>query len=173
PHISVFGNLPFPVPAISKDAVPALSYAASKIVLGEGVNSLSDGDGAVGDPASLGVSAVMLGKTDGKYATAAKGTIDYLINSAPRFWNGAISQRVDQPELWADFMYMAPPFIAYYAADTNDASLLQESVNQCSLYRQILQSNTTASYHGVWEHIIGPQSQDTGIWSTGNGWAAA
>ena len=22
-------------------------------------------------------------------------------------------------------------------------------------------------------HIIGPQNQDTGLWSTGNGWAAA
>ena len=70
-------------------------------------------------------------------------------------------------------MYMVPPFLAYYAADKEDLQLLQQTVVQCQLYRQVLQSNTTAAYKGAWMHIIGPQSQDTGIWSTGNGWAAA
>ncbi|KAF8067998.1 Six-hairpin glycosidase-like protein [Lyophyllum atratum] len=171
--LSVFGNTPFPVPSTNKDDVTALKYAASKIVFGEGTDSLSAGDGAVGDPASLGVSAVMLGKTDPQYANAAKATADSMISSAPRFWNGAISHRVSVAELWADFVYMAPPFLAYYAADSSNETLLHESVKQCGYYRQVLQSNTTTSYKGVWEHIIGPQSQDTGLWSTGNGWAAA
>jgi rhamnogalacturonyl hydrolase YesR len=73
----------------------------------------------------------------------------------------------------ADFVYMAPPFLAYYAADTYDADLLHLAVKQCGLYRQILQDNTTESYQGVWQHIIGPQSADLGLWSTGNAWAAA
>ena len=68
-------------------------------------------------------------------------------------------------------MYMAPPFIAYYAADQGNETLLRESVAQCSEYRQVLQSN--ASDWGLWEHISGPQTQDRGLWSTGNGWAAA
>ena len=68
---------------------------------------------------------------------------------------------------------MAPPFIAYYGAATNDESLLLEAAEQCVLYRQILQANTTATYKGVWEHIIGANSQDLGLWSTGNAWAAA
>jgi Glycosyl Hydrolase Family 88 len=67
-------------------------------------------------------------------------------------------------------MCMAPPFLAYYAAATQNASLLQVAVSQAGLYRQILQSNTTK---GLWEHIIGPQSYDGGLWSTGNAWAAA
>jgi rhamnogalacturonyl hydrolase YesR len=70
-------------------------------------------------------------------------------------------------------MYMVPPFIAYYAADKNNENMLHESVKQCGYYRQVLQSDTTAAYKGVWEHIIGPESRDTGLWSTGNGWAAA
>ena len=99
--LSVFGPTPFPVRTVSQQQVPALAYAADKIELGGGgANVLADGDGAVGDPASLGVSAVMLGKTDDRYAQAASETINYLMNSAPRFWNGAISQRVDTPELW-------------------------------------------------------------------------
>ena len=68
---------------------------------------------------------------------------------------------------------MVPPFLAYFAADTQDEGLLQESVNQCTLYRQVLQANITDAWKGVWSHIIGPEDQDLGLWSTGNGWAAA
>jgi len=105
PSLSVFGPSPFPVRAsLNVDDIKALSYAKSKIVLGQGVNSLADGDGAVGDPASLGVSAWMLGKSNAddaeKYATAANETIQYLINEAPRADNGAISHRAEIVELW-------------------------------------------------------------------------
>ncbi|GAW10146.1 protein [Lentinula edodes] len=49
------------------------------------------------------------------------------------------------------------------------------SVDQCGLYRQALKSNLTSSvsYDGLWEHIVGPQSADFGLWGTGNGWASA
>ena len=79
---------------------------------------------------------------------------------------------------------MAPPFLAYYGVATNNASFLEEAVNQCLLYREILQANTTASTaspptthpliaSGLWSHILGPFNNDPGIWSTGNAWAAA
>lgn len=69
---------------------------------------------------------------------------------------------------------MAPPFLAYYAADKNDGDLLHEAVKQCGYYREALQANITGEpYFGVWEHIVGPQSADPGLWSTGNAWAAA
>lgn len=70
-------------------------------------------------------------------------------------------------------MYMTPPFMAYYAADTGNWTLLNDTVNQCTYYRQVLKANITTSYKGVWEHIVGPQSPEPGLWSTGNGWAAA
>ncbi|KAJ7162598.1 hypothetical protein C8R43DRAFT_1086475 [Mycena crocata] len=168
PHLSVFGSTPFPVQTIHVECVESLEYAASKIVIGTGPNGLSDGDGAVGDPASLGVSAVLLGKTNTTYDDAVTEEIDYITHSAPRWSNGAISHRTDVAELWADFIYMAPPFLAYAAADRRDLDLLRESYVQCGLYREILQEDD-----GVWEHIIGPQHQDTGLWSTGNAWAAA
>ncbi|KAF5383015.1 hypothetical protein D9615_004857 [Tricholomella constricta] len=172
--LSVFGDAPFPVPCVEKEAVKGLAYAASKITFGcEGANGLSNDHEAVGDAASLGVSLVMLGKKDPRYAQAAQVTVDFLMNSAPRYPNGAISQRVSTPELWADFVYMAPPFLAYYAADSSNETLLRESVEQCRYYREVLQANTTMPYKGVWERIIGPKSQDAGLWSTGNGWAAA
>ncbi|KAJ7579268.1 Six-hairpin glycosidase-like protein [Mycena floridula] len=174
PDASVFGATPFPVVNQTAAAITSLAYAETTIVMGSGANGLSHGSGAVGDPASTGVAAVMLGKADSSYEKAATAQLTYMLYDAPRFWNGAISQRANTPELWADFMYMAPPFIAFYAADKNNATLLYEAVNQCALYRQILQSNSTDSrYQGLWQHIIGTESTDKGLWSTGNSWAAA
>ncbi|KAF8872499.1 hypothetical protein BD779DRAFT_1679667 [Infundibulicybe gibba] len=162
PHISVFGAKPFPLPSLDKKDIKAMAYAAQKIVIGKGENALSPGDGAVGDPASLGTSAVLLGKTDKAYADAAAETVRYLLEQAPRYWNGAISQRANTPELWADFMYMAPTFLAFYAADKGDAEMLQESVRQCGHYRHILKAHETPTCAGAWQHIIGNESQDTG-----------
>jgi hypothetical protein len=100
PELSVFGPNPFPVPTVQPSDVPSLAYAKSKIVIGTGANALSNGDGAVGDPASLGVSAILLGKTNKTYAAAAYDEVDYIMNKAPRYSNGAISQRTDVAELW-------------------------------------------------------------------------
>ncbi|KAG7441253.1 uncharacterized protein BT62DRAFT_956103 [Guyanagaster necrorhizus] len=174
PNISIYGEDPLPAESYSPSSVKALSYAQEKIVLGVGANGLSDGDGAVGDPASLGVFAWLIGKTNESYANGARDEIEYMLGQAPRWENGAISQRTDVAELWNDFIYMAPPFIAYYAADTFNISLLHESYKQCGYYREVLQATniSSESYDGVWMHIIGPQSQDAGLWSTGNGWAA-
>lgn len=100
PDLSVFGDAPFPVPTVPKSQVRALAYAANNTDFGTGYSALSQGNGAAGDPSSLGVSAVMLGKTESNFATAANETVDGLLNDVPRYWNGAISQRADYPELW-------------------------------------------------------------------------
>jgi len=185
PLLSVFGPTPFPVQSLSSSDVPSMAYAQANIPQPFGINGLSNGpsvDGAVGDPASLGVGAVMIGKTDASFSIAAQQEINYLIGGAPRFANGAISQRADVAELWADFMYMAPPFIAFFAADSNNASLLETAYLQCGLYREVLLFGSSASTFsapgtsgtdGRWMHIVGPQSPEPGLWSTGNGWASA
>lgn len=173
PEYSVFGDNAFPTMIRNSDKVPALAYAKDKITLGKAPNTFADGDGATGDPASLGVYAMLLGKAgDHPMTIKADEEVSYLVGTAPRWSNGAISQRADVAEFWADFMYMAPPFLAYYAADRFNQTLLRESVDQCSHYREVLQSNSRAT-PGVWSHIVGPQSADPGLWSTGNGWAAA
>ncbi|KAF8996265.1 hypothetical protein BDQ17DRAFT_1392082 [Cyathus striatus] len=148
----------------------ALEYAATKIQLGTGsrIDALAVGDGSAGDPAALGVAAVLLGKTDSAYADAAASTVNALMNEVPRFSNGAISHRVSIPEL---FHVHGPPIPRILRADQSDSTLLEQSVLQCALYREILQNST--SIPGAWMHIIGPESQDTGLWSSGNGWAAA
>jgi hypothetical protein len=57
--------------------------------------------------------------------------------------------------------------VAYLAVQQNNASLMAETVAQLGLQRAVLKT----SQFDNWQHIIGPQSQDTGLWSTGNGWA--
>jgi hypothetical protein len=72
--------------------------------------------------------------------------------------------------LRADFVYMAPPFIAYYGLDQSNASLIEVAVEQCKLYREVLLS---PMYPSLWKHIVGNLHPDAGHWSTGNAWAAA
>ena len=100
PALSVYGSKPFPVPTIAPQHSPALTYAQAKIVIGPPPNGLSNGGGALGDPASLGVSAVLLGKTHPTFAQAAKAEAGYLVGKAPRWSNGAISHRTVYAELW-------------------------------------------------------------------------
>jgi len=88
------------VPFLSVQNTPALAYAKQKIVIAPPPNGLSDGDGAVGDPASLGVAAYLIGKSDPQYGQAATAEAQYVLEQAPKWFNGAISHRADHPEPW-------------------------------------------------------------------------
>ncbi|KAI1388368.1 uncharacterized protein F4822DRAFT_443398 [Hypoxylon trugodes] len=175
PSSSVFGNNTFPdgkIPVLQVDSTQSLSYVKPHISTDS--DTLVDGDGAAGDPASLGVSAILIGQTESDFLSAADRQVQHLLNSVPRWSNGAISHRESVAELWADFIYMAPPTLAYWAIQSDDEGLLNTAIQQCSLYQQVLGVPSDAqSAAGLWHHIVGPQSQDLGIWSTGNGWAAA
>ncbi|UKZ69361.1 uncharacterized protein TrAtP1_010369 [Trichoderma atroviride] len=165
PELSVFGSNPFPdgkVPP-ADPSTTALAYA--KQFINRNSQTLVN-DTAVGDPASLGVSAILLGQSDSVYIGAADRESDFILNVAPRWSNGAISHRPDVAELWADNMAMSFPFLAYLAVQHNDTSLMSLTVQQCGLQRAVLKGSSLS-----WQHIIGPQSQDTGLWSTSNGWA--
>lgn len=178
PELSVFSKNAFPngkIPIVSGTGknIDALAYAKQKIQTNS--PTLADGMGAIGDPASLGVGAILLGFASSTknsiYKSAAQRQLNTVL-AAPKFYNGALSQRADVAELWADNMFMSPPFLAYAAVANNNVTLLRQAINQCALYRQVLQANTTQPWNGLWTHIVGPQSQTLGIWATGNGWAA-
>lgn len=110
PDLSVFGSSPFPggnVPTANPSSTFALQYAQQFI---DTSGQVLVSDSAVGDPASLGVSAIMLGQSNGDYLGAANRQADYILYQAPKWSNGAISQRPDVAELWADNMAMSMPF---------------------------------------------------------------
>ncbi|KAF5393863.1 hypothetical protein D9757_000293 [Collybiopsis confluens] len=200
PFLSVFNASAFP-PQHDLDASNNASEVlkiANDIVAAKPNDSLAliAYDAAVGDPASLGVAVLLANWTqsDGSnwtYATAASEQLDYLLNYAPRTGcfsvsiifqifslpastftdTGAISHRADEIQLWADFIYMAPPFIAYYGAlqgGDNGSSLLQVAYEQISLYRDVLRDDS-----GLWKHVELGSWQDNTLWATGNGWVAA
>ncbi|PWN34604.1 uncharacterized protein FA14DRAFT_32030 [Meira miltonrushii] len=178
PELSVFSTNAFPngkVPIVSGTGqkIDALAYAKQKIQTNG--PALADGAGAIGDPASLGVGAILLGSATSTKNTIYKSAAQRQLNTvlaAPKFYNGALSQRANVAELWADNMFMTPPFLAYSAVAGNNVTLLRQAISQCALYRQVLQANTTSTWKGLWTHIVGQESQTLGIWATGNGWAA-
>ncbi|KAK8172472.1 hypothetical protein BKA80DRAFT_318579 [Phyllosticta citrichinensis] len=143
------------------------------------LNSLTHFPGSSADPASLGVSAVLLGAVTPSYRAAAQRQYEHLVQTVPRWPNGAISHREGYAELWADFVSMVPPFLAYYAVAAGDAAALAEAGRQVELYGDVLASRrqepdalSSISPAGLWRHIVGPVHADPGLWSTGNAWTA-
>ncbi|CAE6500540.1 unnamed protein product [Rhizoctonia solani] len=170
PSFSVFSE-DFPPPRDAPDSLDDVIGIARNIV-----QSKSDGelplmeDGSAADPASNGVGVLIAnwtGASGGNYDQAAADQLTFLLSVTPRAPNGAISHRVDEAQLWSDFIYMVPPFLAYYGVITNNESLVEESYNQIKLYRDVLADDT-----GMWQHIRLGSFEDRGYWSTGNGWAA-
>ncbi|KAI0352875.1 Six-hairpin glycosidase [Trametes cingulata] len=175
PSLSVFGGSLPPPSKLSSGTAKDVTDWATRIVKAKDPSSLPliDGDGAVGDPASIGVAVLLTNwtrtdRSDQEFSTAAAGQLQYLLDVAPKTSDGAISHRADQVQLWADFVYMAPPFIAYYGALQKDLNLLQTAYQQCKLYRQYLSDSS-----GLWKHIVLGDWQDNHHWGTGNAWAAA
>ncbi|CAO2657044.1 Nn.00g058470.m01.CDS01 [Neocucurbitaria sp. VM-36] len=152
PEYSIF-NTPspsHPSPSRIPEDLPALEYAKRFIRVNS--TTLCEGNGSSADPASLGIPALLLSNTDASYLEAASRQLYHLVYKVPRHPNGAISHREATASLWADFVYMVPPFLAYYGTCTND---------------------------GAWRHIVNAEGMDArlkvdpGLWSTSNGWAAA
>ncbi|KAF7304894.1 hypothetical protein MKEN_01203700 [Mycena kentingensis (nom. inval.)] len=192
---SVYTASPYPPPQnvpsnITSAIAPVFSIARNVVsALGLRTNGSSNatslelvaGDGAAGDPPSIGV-AVLLANWTGRnsddgldYAKAAENQLDFLLNETPHTSDGAISHRVAQVQLWSDNVYMVPPFLALYGVHTSNKSLMGEAYNQVKLYRQYLRDDDA---DGLWKHIVlSTNADDGGVdeghWSTGNGWAAA
>ncbi|KAF7338289.1 hypothetical protein MVEN_02054300 [Mycena venus] len=191
PNFSVFSSTGLPppssVPSNTTSAIaPVFSIArnvvsALKLNTTSGPTALVNGDGAAGDPASLGVAVLLAnwtgqGSGDGlDFAKAAQNQLEYTLNVVPRTSDGAISHRAAQVQLWSDSVFMVPPFLAYYGVLTGNTTLMNEAYNQIKLYRNYLRDTSAKN---LWKHIVlGTDAQDSpndeGHWSTGNGWAAA
>jgi hypothetical protein len=111
--LSIFGANPFPNGKVPSPDPGIFALAYAKAFINRNSQVLVD-NSAVGDPASLGVSAILLGQSDGTYINAANRQADYILNQAPRWSNGAISHRPDVAEIWADNMAMSFPFCMYF-----------------------------------------------------------
>ncbi|KAL0949131.1 hypothetical protein HGRIS_009215 [Hohenbuehelia grisea] len=180
PSLSVFNSSAFPPPAhlsATNNSSDVLDIV-NKVINAKPADSkpLFPNEGSAADPASLGAAVLLANwtrtnKADTKYSEAAGGQLDFLLHDAPRSPEGAISHRNEQVQLWADFVYMVPPFIAYFGAlegGLGADALLQVAYDQCRLYRDALRDEG-----GLWRHIALGNFQDNTHWATGNAWAAA
>lgn len=130
--------------------------------------ALVDG-GAAGDPASLGVSWIMAESAQTssvakKYATIASREIDYQLETVGRSSAGAISTRPpsETVQLWSDWVYMVPPFLAYYGVTQTNTTLITAAFEQIALYRDEL-----ATSNGLWKHVVLGDWQSNKLWGTG------
>lgn len=177
PDRSVFGRDPLPngkVPALGLKLDEASLYIQSKINK-SGPALFNEEDGAVSNPASLGVAALQFAQRSISqgYLEAATRQKDLLLNKAPRHTNKAISHRSERVELWSDAIAMFPPFLAYYGVATNDLEMVKEAVLQIGRYRDVLKIHEDGPKYGLWKHIVSEKGDvDAGAWSTGNAWAA-
>lgn len=171
PEKSVFGKDPFPggqVPSGSWKIEPALEFFLEKVPLPEG-STLMENDFSATDPAALGISAVIIGQNRPEWRQAAHRQKDYLLQTARRYENGAISHRLDIPELRSEAIFMFPPFLAYYGVATGDLEVVREAVRQIRLYRDVLLT-TEGQREGLWSHFIGSDKIDSGAYSIATGW---
>ena len=175
--LSVFGTTPFPtdkVPSAEISSTESLGYAKPHIRV-DGETLILDDRGGCSR-----VSVILIGQTEPQYLSVAKRQEEYLLKSALRFRNGAISHRRDVVGLWAEFglvghpipafsrnmqrklrnnSSMVPPFFAYYSVASNDLDVMKEAFLQCTLYREILLNNSSGSGRGLWHHIVGPENR--------------
>ncbi|KAI4957643.1 hypothetical protein J4E86_004782 [Alternaria arbusti] len=156
PHYSIFHD-PFPegkIPELTVEDVEALRYVKPFIQTNSA--RLCEGNAP-----------------DNPYLSAVNRQLHDLLSTTPRYSNGAISHRDAYPSLWADFIYMVPPALAYHGVFTSDIGMLKESVRQCQLYCEVLGTSK-----GYWQHIANAEGTDSvksddGAWCTSNAWAAA
>ncbi|KAL0575778.1 hypothetical protein V5O48_006197 [Marasmius crinis-equi] len=140
-------------------------------------------DDSAADPASIGPAVLLAAWTDQRaqdgldYMAAATNQLAYLYSSAvPKTPDGAISHRVSEVQLWSDFVYMVPPFLAHYGVQTNNETLIKDAYEQIRLYRSYLIDKKADN---LWKHVVlgsgrqGYPGNDEGHWATGNAWAAA
>lgn len=177
--VSVFAKSPAfaPSSSLTSSSIDSVLYFAQKALKQRNGTTTIIKDGAAGDPASLGVAVILgnltnadTGITNLTYAQAAEQELEFLLTKVPRASNGAISHRNNEVSLWSDFIYMVPPFLAYYGVVTENTTLIQLAVDQISAYRDELRDTKTS----LWKHVvISTDFNDLGLWSTGNGWAAA
>lgn len=129
-------------------------------------------DKSAGDPCALLPAVTLFGALkDGtkEQRTAVQNQIDDLM-TVPRVAHGdgtgAISHRTNETQIWADFVSMVPPALAFYGVVNDNTTMIDMSIQQCLFYRDILATDKG------WRHILLGKWQDTGLWATGNAWAA-
>lgn len=149
-----------------------MAYDAVKRQSADGRLAMVGGGAAVSDPAANGEVCLRAYERTGDrfFLEGAEKMLDYLLHAAPRTEDGIIchneasfEEGFSASQLWADGMYMVPPFLAVMGRMT-------EAKHQIRGYLKHLMDPET----GLFFHIR-DVGQDRFVrrkrWATGNGWA--
>ena len=149
-----------------------MAYDAVKRQAADGRLAMVGGGSAVSDPAANGEVCLRAYQRTGNafFLRGAERMLEYLEKTAPRTRDGVICHNAVSFEsefsplqLWADGLYMAPPFLAVMGR-------VREAAEQVKGYiRHLLDPET-----GLFFHIRDTESGRfvrRKRWATGNGWA--
>ncbi len=120
----------------------------------------------VADPSANGEPVLFAANVtdDATLKTAAGRMADFLIYKAPKTRDGILYHNYIENMIWADSMYMVPPFLAA-------AGYPQEAVTQIVGYRNILMHPEKRLYYHIWDDDRQEFARKL-FWGSGNGWAA-
>jgi rhamnogalacturonyl hydrolase YesR len=123
--------------------------------------------GSPTDPAMGGAAyAWAAGWTgDAEMQQAADGLLAWILKGAPRNADGILYHVFRAPEMWADGLNCAPPFLAQMGFYDN-------ALDQIEGYRQRLWNPDKKLLAHIWDDQK-KQFKDGNFWGGGNGWAAA
>ena len=134
---------------------------------GEGrLGMLYTGD-AVTDPGSNGEAVLFAARHTGDpaFRSAADRMLEYFLHKAPRTAEGTLHHINTAPQVWADSMYMAPPFLAVMGHPA-------EAVKQVEGIRKLLWDPGQGLFSHMWDD--GKKAfRRKDFWGVGSGWCAA
>ena len=119
------------------------------------------------DPCSIGEALIYAYEKTGDdtFKTSYEKLLKWALVDAPRDENGIVYHILGKTELWADSMYMLPPFLA--AAGDYD-----EAIKQLDGYWDALFVEEVGLLAHKWDSEQQAFSRGV-IWAEGNGWAIA
>lgn len=127
---------------------------------------------AVTDPAANGyvVKYAYDITRDEFYLNAANKMLNYLLNDAPRTSNNTLCHNeisfhegFSKNQIWADSIYMAPPFLACMG-------YLDEAYNQIIGMMNYLMDKKSGLLNHIYDASLNKYVREK-LWATGNGWA--
>jgi unsaturated rhamnogalacturonyl hydrolase len=150
-----------------KDTVVAMAKAACMRRSADGLVAEMGREGSAADPLSNGEGLLCAYNIcgDPDMAQAYDRCLGWALRGAPRNRDGIIYHLLSKPEMWADSIYMLPPFLSA-------AGMYAQSLRQIYGYLDLLTDKDNYLLFHIWDDEKQTFTHRV-HWGGGNGWAIA
>lgn len=150
-----------------EDVVIAMAWEAANRQIADGRLAGIGETGAVTDPCANGEGLLYAYKLTGKeeLKKACEKSLQWALEKAPRNSGGIVYHLDRECQMWADSMYMLPPYLAA-------AGCYAEAVKQIRGYLDLLCQNDSGLMSHIWDDEK-KQFIREAHWGVGNGWTLA